>query len=409
MNNMSQTDRQAIPILSKLPIIGNLFKSKAERAEQTELMVLITPRLVRPLDPDEVPPLPTRPEEFIDPSGDEEKPSRQAWRMDRQLAGHCAARRPPLPARGRQGPPRSGKRSGPQQKAENMRRIQDLQPDRIGARRGAGPRRDRAGRADGLQHLRHRLRRAVGGAPAGAELPPTPARWRARFRWAIVDMDDQALARRARSTWQRLNEVWGEAPDITDRATSPFPLCPPGSPGAGTNACIRVDVFRNQRAGGNPLPTFFGTARRRHRAGRPRDRDGRSAVRRFDRLRQAVRDSRQVAGASATTWARRAGAKTTRSSATCRTATIAAQLLTPADYYESPGAPGGQYGPNGTGFTRESVGLGGGDYGRRIMLKAGNPQSGDRAGLVPPGRDQSDRGTRRRRTTATTSRRAIRR
>ena len=58
---MSQEDKAAIPILSKLPIIGPLFKSKAERAERTELMVLITPRLVRPLDPDEVPPLPTRP------------------------------------------------------------------------------------------------------------------------------------------------------------------------------------------------------------------------------------------------------------------------------------------------------------------------------------------------------------
>ena len=36
-----------------------LFKSKAERQERTELLVLITPRLVRPLNPDEVPPLPT--------------------------------------------------------------------------------------------------------------------------------------------------------------------------------------------------------------------------------------------------------------------------------------------------------------------------------------------------------------
>ena len=74
MNNISQTDRQAIPLLSKLPIIGYLFKSKAERAEQTELMVLITPRLVRALDPDEVPLLPTRPEDFIDPGGDKAKP-----------------------------------------------------------------------------------------------------------------------------------------------------------------------------------------------------------------------------------------------------------------------------------------------------------------------------------------------
>ena len=48
-----------------MPIIGNLFKSKAERAERTELMVLITPRLVRPLDPDEVPPLPTNARPFL--------------------------------------------------------------------------------------------------------------------------------------------------------------------------------------------------------------------------------------------------------------------------------------------------------------------------------------------------------
>jgi pilus assembly protein CpaC len=76
LNNVSQDDKSAIPILSKLPIIGVLFKSKSERAERTELMVLITPRLVRPLDPDEVPPLPTRPKTFLPaPTGDEEAPT----------------------------------------------------------------------------------------------------------------------------------------------------------------------------------------------------------------------------------------------------------------------------------------------------------------------------------------------
>lgn len=69
LDNLSQDDGAAIPILSKLPIIGSLFKSKADRAEQTELMVLITPRLVRALDPDEVPPLPTRPKSFLPPGG----------------------------------------------------------------------------------------------------------------------------------------------------------------------------------------------------------------------------------------------------------------------------------------------------------------------------------------------------
>ena len=69
LDNISQEDHAAIPILSKLPIIGNLFKSKAERAAQTELMVLITPRLVRALDPDEVPPLPTRFKPFLPGGG----------------------------------------------------------------------------------------------------------------------------------------------------------------------------------------------------------------------------------------------------------------------------------------------------------------------------------------------------
>jgi pilus assembly protein CpaC len=70
IDNTSQTDRAAIPILSQLPVIGPLFKSKAERQERTELLVLITPRLVRPLNPDEVPPLPTMPGRFL-PPGDE--------------------------------------------------------------------------------------------------------------------------------------------------------------------------------------------------------------------------------------------------------------------------------------------------------------------------------------------------
>jgi len=73
LDNVSQTDSSSIPLLSAIPIIGNLFKSKAERATRTELMVLITPRLVRALDPDEVPPLPTQPREFLPAPEREEK------------------------------------------------------------------------------------------------------------------------------------------------------------------------------------------------------------------------------------------------------------------------------------------------------------------------------------------------
>jgi pilus assembly protein CpaC len=71
LDNVTQDNTAAIPLLSRLPIVGYLFRSKAERAERTELMVLITPRLVRPLDPDEVPPLPTQPRQFLPaPVGD---------------------------------------------------------------------------------------------------------------------------------------------------------------------------------------------------------------------------------------------------------------------------------------------------------------------------------------------------
>ena len=59
LNNIGQEDRSAIPFLSQIPVIGAIFKSRARRTDVTELMVLITPRLVRPLNPDEVPPLPS--------------------------------------------------------------------------------------------------------------------------------------------------------------------------------------------------------------------------------------------------------------------------------------------------------------------------------------------------------------
>lgn len=69
LNTNGQEDKAFIPILSRLPIIGNIFKSKAQREDQTELLVLITPRLVRPLNPDEVPPLPQIIRDPNDPAG----------------------------------------------------------------------------------------------------------------------------------------------------------------------------------------------------------------------------------------------------------------------------------------------------------------------------------------------------
>jgi len=53
------TEVTRIPFLSDLPYIGpKLFAAKNSTVEETELLVLVTPELVRPMDAEEVPPVP---------------------------------------------------------------------------------------------------------------------------------------------------------------------------------------------------------------------------------------------------------------------------------------------------------------------------------------------------------------
>jgi pilus assembly protein CpaC len=47
------------PFLGQIPILGVLFRSSEFSKEQTELVLLVRPRLVKPLDPEAPPPLPT--------------------------------------------------------------------------------------------------------------------------------------------------------------------------------------------------------------------------------------------------------------------------------------------------------------------------------------------------------------
>jgi pilus assembly protein CpaC len=69
LNSVVQANKEAIPFLSQIPVIGKLFQSKSDQENRTELMVLVTPRLVRPLNPDEVPPLPTNIKDIKEPNG----------------------------------------------------------------------------------------------------------------------------------------------------------------------------------------------------------------------------------------------------------------------------------------------------------------------------------------------------
>lgn len=79
---------------------------------------------------------------------------------------------------------------------------------------------------------------------------------------AFGGMTDIAGARTAALDAAARNLVWGEPPDVTAGDIVVPVECPSNAPGFGTTPapiCVRVDVFRNQRAGGNPLPTIFGT------------------------------------------------------------------------------------------------------------------------------------------------------
>ena len=69
-NNVTETIKR-LPVLGEIPILGALFRSSEFQTDRSELMFIITPRLVRPLAPDYALPTdsfvpPNRVEFFID-------------------------------------------------------------------------------------------------------------------------------------------------------------------------------------------------------------------------------------------------------------------------------------------------------------------------------------------------------
>ncbi|GAO02265.1 type II and III secretion system protein family protein [Anaeromyxobacter sp. PSR-1] len=48
-----------VPVLGSIPILGALFRSQAYQRDETELLVVVTARLAKPVAPHELPPLPT--------------------------------------------------------------------------------------------------------------------------------------------------------------------------------------------------------------------------------------------------------------------------------------------------------------------------------------------------------------
>jgi pilus assembly protein CpaC len=58
IDNTEQVNLSKFPLLGDIPLIGELFKSRSFRRNETELLFLATVRIVEPLNPDELPKLP---------------------------------------------------------------------------------------------------------------------------------------------------------------------------------------------------------------------------------------------------------------------------------------------------------------------------------------------------------------
>ena len=55
-----------IPWLGDIPLLGRLFQSRSFRQNNTELLVMVTPQIVKPLEPGQLPPGPAFPGPFLD-------------------------------------------------------------------------------------------------------------------------------------------------------------------------------------------------------------------------------------------------------------------------------------------------------------------------------------------------------
>ena len=65
MDNRETNALSKIPVISSIPILGSLFKSKIENKNNTELVMLVTPEVTEPLGPNDPKPSPYFPRDFL--------------------------------------------------------------------------------------------------------------------------------------------------------------------------------------------------------------------------------------------------------------------------------------------------------------------------------------------------------
>jgi pilus assembly protein CpaC len=68
--------------LGDLPVLGHLFRSRSTRKSTDELLVVITPRFVRPVGPDEAPKLPETSETWL-PTIKEQRDAKAKGKKDK--------------------------------------------------------------------------------------------------------------------------------------------------------------------------------------------------------------------------------------------------------------------------------------------------------------------------------------
>jgi pilus assembly protein CpaC len=68
IDNQVQTQLSKIPGIGDVPILGKLFQSHSTTKSKDELLIIVTPRIVQPLSPNEVPPGPSFPIQFLAPT-----------------------------------------------------------------------------------------------------------------------------------------------------------------------------------------------------------------------------------------------------------------------------------------------------------------------------------------------------
>jgi pilus assembly protein CpaC len=69
IDNQVQQELNKIPGIGDIPILGKLFQSRSTTKSRNELLVIVTPRIVRPLAPNEIPPGPQILVPYLAPTG----------------------------------------------------------------------------------------------------------------------------------------------------------------------------------------------------------------------------------------------------------------------------------------------------------------------------------------------------